>query len=74
VHKNRQNFFEIYHKKKKFIRCGGAELMVRNRNSGVRCGGARCGTGLQIVRRCAVRNRLVGVGAHHWSFLSLKCT
>jgi len=37
-------------------RCGGAELMVRN-NSGARCKIARCGTGLQMVRRCAVRNR-----------------
>jgi len=60
VHKNLQNFLEVYHKKK-FTRCGGSELMVRNRNSG-----ARCGIGIQMVRRCAVRNRLAGAGAHHW--------
>jgi len=47
------------------MRCGGAKLMVRNRNSGVRFGGARCGTGLQMVWRCVVRNRLAGAGAHH---------
>jgi len=41
----------------------GAE--VRNRNSGARCECVWCGTGLQMVRRCAVWNRLVGAGAHH---------
>jgi len=60
VHKDLQNFLEVCHKKN-FIQCGGAELMVRNRNSG-----ARCGTELQMARRCAVRNRLPGAGAHHW--------
>jgi len=46
----------------------GAELMVRNRNSDARCcEKARCGTGLQMVRRYAVRNRQAGAGAYHCS-------
>jgi len=45
VNKNLQNFLEVYHKKKFYP--------VRNRNSDARWGGARCGTGLQMVWRCA---------------------
>jgi len=63
VHKNLQNFLEIYHKK--IIRCAVRTYGIDGAMVHIRCAMQKCEVRNRAPDGAEVRNRQAGAGAHH---------